>query len=384
MSERNILDHHLLLSSLRKISLIYFISKHTRDRQSLKGATRFMFKFLFKLATIAFTFTTSLGFASGCYSCFGNCYQSIDLGVGWRRDDLNWKLDHLHESKDSCGNSYIPAKAKSHIEYEHIDMYTVHGRARWIGEAFFVRLYGLYGWTEKGRAEEHFKIKSPLLDELNGLNGIVSVHTSNPIKRRSEIYDFSIASGYPFQLHWCRLTAIPLLGFSFHRQRLRVKEKEDDSCSSSSFSIDSSNPFHFQGSSDPFSDRSDPQIAHVLGLSPEHETSVYRFTWYGFYAGADIAYALDPCWSIFTELEWHFLDRCHRHRESNTSVSFVDGYHHRGWAHGFNGTVGAIWDAGSCWYGVVAVDYKWWRGHSRHDDLKWDSVGINIAVGYLF
>lgn len=358
-----------------------------------------MFKILMTLGLSIFTLTPSFNFASttAC-GCFGDCCTSAEIGIGWRRDSLDWDVDHLHQHSYSC---YFDGSASSHIEFDDIDMYTAYAKIKWIGEAYTIRLSAQYGTTEKGRAEENFKFHSDLIGET------VRVHTDDPIKRRSEVYDFNGAVGYPFILYHQRLNITPLIGFSFHRQHLRVKQ---DEYSSHSFVVDSYNPFSFydyssyysssnyfsgsysSDSSDlnpyfiynPFSDCSDPTIASALGLSAFHHTNTYRFTWYGFYLGVDLAYALDPCWTIFTELEWHFYDNCHRKRKSNTGVYFVDRYHHKHWAQGFNGSVGAVWLLGTCWYATATVDFKYWSSHDHRDNLRWKSVGTNLALGYIF
>lgn len=322
------------------------------------------------------------------------CCQSAEVAIGWRRDDLEWKTRHLD-------SSYIPGHANSRIHFKDIDLYTISGKVKWVDSEYYIRLSGEYGLSNKGRAHELFQIKSPWLYHP------LEVKTNDRIKRESEVYDLDAAVGYPFTFLNCRLSVIPLIGFSFHRQHLRVKAEEEESYyssssasnysdlsyseffsyhSSSSFYVDYSNPFIHSTSSDPFSSRSDPNIAHSLGLKNPHHTSTYRFTWYGFYLGADIAYALDSCWTLFTELEGHFLNNCHRKRKSWTGVYFVDDYHEKGWAYGFNTVVGLTYYIANCWYSTLAVDFKWWKAHShsKHDELHWQSVGVKIGVGYMF
>lgn len=328
---------------------------------------------------IAFTACFLTALSSFCLA--ESCSQSVEFGVGWRRDNLNWKLKNLE-------SSYISADVDSHLRFKDLDMYTVYGKAKWIGEAFYVRLSADYGLTDKGRAKERFHIDSPYFYDD------ITVFTSDPVKRRSEVYDFDGAVGYPFVFNNCCLNIIPLIGFSFHRQHLRVKSKEDcSSCSSSYFSIDSSSsssssystdPFAYTVSSNPFSSPSDPRIASSIGLSTDRETSSYRFTWYGFYLGTDIAYALDSCWTLYGEFEGHFLNRCHRKRDSITGVYFVDDYHHEGWAYGFNVNIGTTVSMSNCWYATFSIDYKWWKGHSSRDELHWQSVGANAALAYSF
>lgn len=335
-----------------------------------------MFKSLFTLTTLMGVLSISPSFAmfesvtsffsSDCFysGCSSSSRQSLEIEGGWRRDSLEWKTSDLHSSD-------ISADVDDRILFKDINSYTVSGQVKWVSSDYYVRLSGEYGWTNKGRAHEHFKIDSPYL------YGPVRVETSDPIKRQSEVYDFDGAIGYPFAFFNCRLSVIPLIGFSFHRQHLRVKIDEH---SSDSFSVSSSNPFVGYPSSDPFSSSSDSNIASELGLSNHHRTSTYRFTWYGFYLGADMAYAVDSSWTLFWNTEFHFLDNCHRKRKSWTGVSFVDDYHKKGFAYGFNNIVGANFYICSCWYGTLSIDFDWWKAHSKHDELHWKKVGAKIGL----
>lgn len=389
----------------------------------------------FYLALTLALMSSALTFADRC--CYwGDCCHSFELGVGWRKDTLNW---HVRDME----SSYIShAKVDSHIRFNDIDMYTINGKLRWVGSYYYVRLYGMYGLSDKGRAKQHFNIE----DRCVLSSDSVSVSTSNHIKRRSEFYDFDLGVGYPITFLDCRLAIIPVIGFSYDRQRINVREKHhssssscycfndqhrrrrdrrhhrrkefaanrndrqnrrdpnpdpnpnpnpdpnrnrrrSSSSSSSSFSVDSSsNPFRDSSlSSNPFSSSSSSEnIASALGLSNDKESANYRFSWYGPYAGLDVAYALDSCWTLFTELEGHFLSNVHRKRKSWTGVDFVDEYHHKGWAYGFDGTLGTTFCFCGCWFSTINVDYKWWKGHSKKDSLHWTSVNVNVTIGLTF
>ncbi len=359
-----------------------------------------MFRSLITFATLICLIASS--------SLLADCCQSVDVSVGWRRDYVDWKVSRIHSS------GYTPGRAKSEISFKDINSYTISAKSKWAGSAYYVRLSGEYATTFKGQAHEHFRVNSPYLYFP------VDVHTSDPIRRNSEIFDIDGAVGYPLSFCCCRLSVVPLIGFSFHRQRLRVKahkkcchsgcpcESSNDidingyssstsatsSCCSSScnfcesssgeFCLCSSNPFIYADCTNPFSSSSDTNIPHELGLCTHHRTSSYRFTWYGFYLGADIAYALDSCWTLFSELEFHGFNRAHGKRMSRTGVHFVDEYHKKGWAYGFNGVLGATYCICNCWYGTLGVDFRWWKSNSKHDDLEWKMVGANIGIGYVF
>lgn len=360
-----------------------------------------MFRSLVTLVTLMGMLSTSPVFAfydkicsffSSNGSCCSSTYcQSLDIEVGWRRDSLDWKVKDLE-------SSYISTDVDDHILFKDINSYTISGQAKWVSSSYYVRLSAEYGLTDKGRAREHFNIDSPFIFDS------IHVETSDPIKRRSEVYDFDAAVGYPLVFCNCRLSIIPLIGFSFHRQHLRVKTSEnfsfcDSYCnndcfryssdffscySSHSFLISEDNPFIGSPSSDPFSSSSDPNIASALGLENPHHTSTYRFTWYGFYLGADLAYAMDSCWTLFWNTEFHFLDNCHRKRKSWTGVYFVDDYHKKGSAYGFNNIVGVNYYMCNCWYGTISVDFNWWKSHSHKDELHWKKVGAKIGLAYAF
>lgn len=338
------------------------------------------------------------------------CYPSIDIQAGWRKDGLDWKTKH-------AGSSYLSALAKSHIDFKDMQSYTVTAKMRCIDTSYYVRLSADYGIGFKGRGKEHFKLYSSLFDCSE-----VAVHTNNPAKSGNEVYDFNGAVGYPFSFFCSRLSFIPVLGFSYHRQHLLLKQPGlTHSHSSYPFSnscltdeeialgetsngyhsfwshnsyffpqsyCNSSNPFKHCHSSNPFAESSSSKetIAHALGLKNYRRTQNYRFTWYGFYAGFDLAYALDCNWTLFGEFEGHFANRCHRKRKSWTGVYFIDHYHHVGWSYGFNSTVGTTFTLPNDWYIVLSADYKWHYAHSHHpqDRICWKSASAEAGLGYMF
>jgi len=324
------------------------------------------------------------------------CIQSADIQVGWRRDDLDWNVRNLD-------SSYISATGKSRIRFKDMESYTVSGKLRWVGSEYYIRLSAEYGLSFKGNAKERFKLYSSLFDSYD-----VTVFTNNGMRRDNEVYDFNGAVGYPFAFYCNRLAVIPMLGFSYHRQRILVKQPGYESSSyytscPSSYSdyssfwsdnsqffpksySDSSNPFDRSFSANPFRSSSSSTIASALGLRNYRRTQNYRFTWYGFYLGLDVAYALDSCWTLFGEFEGHFANRCHRKRKSWTGVYFIDRFHNKGWAWGLNAIVGTTYSLSNDWYTIITVDYKWRQSHTHHerDRLYWNSVGIKWGLGYMY
>lgn len=330
-------------------------------------------KALFRLAATAILTLTISTLLADC-----GC-QSFELGFGWRRDNLDWKSVIEASSRDSAASG---AEADSHFDFHKIHSYSANGKAKFVGSEYYVRLDADYSWTEKGRGNEFLRVMDPTFPTFSS-----DMH--NPVKRRSELYDFSGAVGYPLGFFCCRLNVIPLIGFSYHRQRLRVKGEEQffsgaapdifipasddcsgccccDSLSSDDVFFGYSGSFDFCGS-----------------FHPNKRTSSYRFTWYGPFVGVDIGYALDSVWSLWGEFEYHF-GRAHQKRNSDIGFGFLDGYHHEGYAQGFKGTVGTTYVLCNEWFGGVYVDYIWWYAKQHHDSLKWKSVGIYTTLGYMY
>lgn len=340
-----------------------------------------MLKYLIGLAAVLFTFDVSA-------QCV-NAVNAFEIGAGWRRDSLNWDIKNLE-------GSALSADVDDHLHFKDINFYVINAKYCSCSSEYYFRASADYGTSYNGRAYEKFELDTPLYDI-----GSVVFHTSEKIKRRSEAYDFSGAVGYPFMFCCCRLMISPLIGFSWHRQHIRSKNSDSkygssfvyDTPNDSSFYVkesSSSNPFGFSYSSDeaysdPFDSPSPVFIPSELGLSVEKRTSPYRFTWYGFFAGVDIAYALDSYWTIISQTEFHFLDRCHRKRKSLTGIYFVDDYHKESYAYGFDQKLLITYDMGSCYYTSLGVEYKYWRTHkSSHDMMWWNNVAINWNLGFAY
>lgn len=173
---------------------------------------------------------------------------------------------------------------------------------------------------------------------------------------------------------------------SIKSKRSGSSSYESSYLSNSSFYVESSNPFAYYFVSDPFeySSWSHEGVASHLGLSNPHDDCSYRFTWYGFYLGVDLAYALDCEWSLYGQFEAHFLDKCHRKRKSWTGVQFVDHYHSSKNAYGFNGLVGLNYAIDNCWYATASAEMRYWESNTKHDKMTWQSVDITAGVGIIF
>jgi hypothetical protein len=357
-----------------------------------------MLKSLIKIISCLFILITAFSDAA-CIGCGGGCgcdpcIQTSEIGIGWRRDDVDWRARKIIDSTSSDRSV-----AASLLRFDEVDMWVAHAKTKWIGEAYYIRLSAEYGKTFKGKTYEDFAARRPFF--LETVDGHVELH----MKRRNEAFDFTGAVGYPLLLCYNRLTLIPTIGFSYHRQLWSVRYPHvtlsvlcpspetplcDKCChdlpdfvgesTTRSSSDEVFDPF------DPNESTSDIPFAALLGFPlPFRSTNAFRFIWYGPFIGVDAAYAVDETWSLFTELEWHVYCNCHRRRKSFTGLEAVDHYHKQGRAYGLNGTIGTGVDLGTCWYTTINVDFKWWKSYKTDKDrVSWRSIGAHITLGYTY
>src|SRR6476469_4230199 len=103
-----------------------------------------MFKALFTLTTLIGMLAISSVFAicdqicsffsDTCAGCSpSTCCQCVEVEVGWRRDSLDWKTNHLR-------SSYVSGHVDDHILFKDINSYTISGQAKWVSSEFYVRL----------------------------------------------------------------------------------------------------------------------------------------------------------------------------------------------------------------------------------------------------
>lgn len=298
---------------------------------------------------------TALFASTDCCGCSNN---SIEFGMGWRRDNLNWKIEDLRG--DSSASVPPLDITDSKMEFEDIETYMVNARAKFVDYAYYIRLEADYGWSDKGRAEEKVSIS-------NSFDSF-SASLSDPVKRRSELYDFSGAVGYPMLFCNRRWQVVPLVGFSFHRQYIRVENELHD---------DQILPEDLEELSDCASSPSFNSCGHVVFLSH------HRLTWYGPFVGIDLGVALSCDWSLWLDFEYHY-GRCNRKRESSFGVHPLDHYHFTDYAHGISGIAGTNIFFCDNWFGGLYVEFRTWKSAHSDDEIHWRSIAFNANLGLLF
>lgn len=276
---------------------------------------------------------------------------SVQFGVGYRSDDINWKVR---------GSDEVDEASHSHLNFRDIEIFTLQGKIKGVcGDCMYYRLDGQYGWVLDGtvRESDQFVVDQPSVSRTT----IVDVITHNDIKK-NYVADFNVGVGYPIQNCWCPdLQLIPTLGFAYDTQRLRVKNHDNVIDHLNSTDID------------------------AIPLSRSGKSySKYRSTWWGPYIGLDVAFCHQDCWNVYGEFEYHFGTRARRERNSDVGFEFFDSYERTKRAQGLSLKVGSTYAFWCNWFADAHVTYKRFWADDHRDKLSWRTIGIALDVGYVF
>ncbi len=304
-----------------------------------------MLKSVFKYATVIATTVTTL--------CSADCLTTLEVGVGYRRDFNKWDTRLI----DPVGT-----EISSRLRFKDQDIILIDAKTKMMGDWFYIRAAGDYGWLLHGKVEEKFKVFTMSIEKP-------SVSSSNgKIKNNGSVADAICAIGYPFEFCCGDFILAPLAGYAYHYKRIKWDNH------------------HFV-----------PPAGTGLTFVPvadEELRSTMR--WYGPLVGVDVFWRLDDCWNLWGEFQYIF-GQCKRTGENNTGVVALDHFSRRHRAWGFDGAVGTDYFFDCDWYAGLSVDFKFWGTKKKEDtsitlpdsdavgdELNWSAVGVNLNIGYLF
>jgi hypothetical protein len=279
---------------------------------------------------------------------------SIQFGVGYRSDNINWKTSFPDE---------ILLGSESKLNFKDLEIFTVGGRLKSVcGDCVYYRIDGQYGWILDGTVRESDTIAAPITTPISGIAEITTIHpiTHNDVKGKY-VADFNVGVGYPIQQCWCpNLQIIPTIGFSYDTQRIRA------------------------GNRDKITDKlSSQQLATYELVVGKRKHNKYRTTWWSPYVGLDFAYCHQDCWNLYGEIEYHF-GRARRERNSDTSKAFLDNFERTRNAQGWSFKVGSLYFFRCNWFIDGHISYKRWTSHKHNDRITWKSGALGLDLGYMF
>ena len=274
----------------------------------------------------------------------------LDLGLqgGYRVDKLAWSI-----AGNSSGTN---PNVLSELTWRNLEIYQVGATANILAERTGAALFAYgrgrldYGWINDGENQD---------SDFRGDNRTLEWSRSISDAGGGAVYDLSIGGGTGFRLLAGRLTVIPLLGYSYHRQNLTM-----------------------QNGIQALSDRSNAPAGSVpMPLGPfVGLDSAYEAEWRGPWGGIDLH------WQPFqhltlsggSEFHWaayHANARWNLRPDLAQPVSFA----HEADAKGMLFTLGLDFEMAAAWLVGFEARYQHWEAGPGSDRLFFAN-GNNVAT----
>ncbi len=307
--------------------------------------------------------------------------SSLEIGVGYRNDRLEWKTDIDSASYYDYYDYGFPG-ISSKLKWKNLHIWQIEARGKYVTcDNIYLRANGDYGWITCGKNTD-----SDSFDNYYG-SDFEFCHSSS--HARGHVYDAKIAVGYQFKMCDSSFTIAPLIGYSWHGQHLRDRHLRQSY-------VD----YDYYG------------YAYDFGYDYyDRDHSKYHTRWNGPFVGFDFEYYFgcwcDWDWQIFGAYEFHWAEY-HAKADWNLRPDLFDGFHHRSRrAYGNYFDIGVKWDFCECWTLSVKGEFQWWWARHGRDRAKvfeaslgdvetdcfvtiplhhvrWDSAAVSVNLGMVF
>jgi hypothetical protein len=355
---------------------------------NFEGAILMFRKLFFAVATSILAYSQVSAF---CCSFLPEVAESsLDVGIGYRQDRIEWTRQILGQ--------------KQKQKWESLNIWEIGVAGKYVTcDDVYFRGYASYGWVSNGHTKDTYSLSSESESCSESSSGFNSKSASSynedgsKTKARGHVYDASIALGYQFR--WCEesLAFSPLLGYSWHGQHLKGKNHNHSSGSSDSYDCYSDYYSSDYSCTDCSSSESD------FSSSESFEKNKYNARWNGPWLGFDVEYAVWCDWTVFFDYEYHWA------KYSASNQKFDNGLkaHQRGKnAHGQRFVIGTNWDFCDNWTAALVGEIGIWKAKgkekivlgeikiddvelegvlkNRLKDIKWETAAVTLAIGYAF
>lgn len=289
----------------------------------------------------------------------------VDAEVGYRQDSLNWTISN---------NDIL----LSTLKWEDLKM--VQYRLDLIGSicnTVYMRGYADYGHIYKGKNTDTDYETTFAPDGGYILKDSIWCKSKQDAGK-GEVFDLSFALGYPYAFFDEQLRFVPLAGYSYHEQHLRLFNAEI------------------------LIDTKDGMVGPVPNLH-----SNYRTQWQGPWVGFDVAYQWTCELKVFGSFEYHWA---YYHADANWNLreEEIEKFEHSSHdAQGIISSLGVCYDFCDEWTAGLMANYQTWQarhgqekifwerrfaeatnknriGHQNLDVVNWHSYSVNAFVGYYF
>ena len=273
------------------------------------------------------------------------------LSAGYRVGDLDWNI-----AGDTTGEN---PNILSELTWSDLEIYQVKlSNVTMIPKRVYFRGSLAYGWITGGENQDA---------DFNGDNRTLEWSRSNNKTKDDNVLDASLGIGYPFTFGQGKFRISPLIGYSYHKQNLRIT----DGC------------------------QTIPPTGSFQGLD-----STYDAEWSGPWVGLDLMFKLNEKHNLFAEIEYHWADY---YAEANWNLR-SDYAHPKSFEHDADGDgiiilMGWTYLFHGRWALDVTVDYQSWStdhgidrvffasgttAETRLNEVNWESYAAMIGLAYHF
>lgn len=232
--------------------------------------------------------------------------SGASISLGYRTDTLDWNINGAGNFPGSEPN------VLSELEWRDMDILQLKGElAGSNAKGFYFHGYADYGWSFGGQNQD---------SDYAGDNRTLEFSRSLNDVDGSKVFDISGGLGYTlFAGEFAQYRIIPLVGYSYHSQQLRMRNGNQQLWDSANAAV------------------YDPTLVGSVPLGPfSGLNSSYDAEWYGPWLGADVLLDLQEDGTVFMRLEHHFVDYMARanwnlRTDFAHPVSFEHEANGRGW-----------------------------------------------------
>lgn len=302
----------------------------------------------FFLVLACFSLTVQSLFSDCCSPCYvDDClgFDSIltfDIGGGYRNDSLKWKIfpstrpgREIEESWKNMGLGVVEANAQF-LVCEH----------------YLLKADFDYGWFTNNGSQRY--------DAFGGFEE----RRHYKARPQGNVCDLSGGLGYQFNFDCFRVSFAPLVGYSYHQQRLKSRKYRNE-------------------------------LFPLAGNILSHNN--YKFRWSGPWVGFALAYQATCELQLYVDYYYHWA----RFRGTvQEHFAFQPGsfpnHLRSNRAFGNEVTIGGIYTFCDYWYIGIKFDYKQFCGNKGQSNfetdvfnsplrkLSWQSSKITMDIGYAF
>ncbi len=281
-----------------------------------------------------------------------NMETTFTFNTGYRSDDLDWNI---------AGNIYgNNPNILSELSWSDLNIHQIKAGGKVIvNETFYLRCSLGYGWIFDGKNQD---------SDYSGDNRTFEFSRSNNDADDGNVLDVSLGVGYQFGQVSGMVIITPLVGYSYHEQKLRMTDG-----------------FQTIGvTTGPFA-----------GLNSTYETE-----WNGPWIGVDLSFEINKKFTLFGAFEYHMADYYAKANWNlRTDFAHPKSFEHTADGSGIVMSIGGDYALNDQWFINVNIDYQDWSTYAgtdriffangttsetRLNEVNWDSFAGMLGLTYRF